>query len=236
MCRDPTTHSATMSLRVARRTLKRSAASRQSPAVLAEGDDHDAAPVTLPKLFGGGTTIHTESNHVFFSEAITPETAFDLIKELRTLDAKLVALTTSMGIDPPPIILHITSNGGCLHSAWAVVDAISALTAPVHTVCEGFVASAGTVISASGAKRFIAPNAYVLIHQLSSGAWGKLNEVEESVTNLRKMQRHLERFYVEHTKLSKAAIEKQLKKDTLWSAAEAIKKGLVDELWKGGRV
>ena len=38
----------------------------------------------------------------------------------------------------------------------------------IYTVIEGYTASAGTLISVYGRKRFIRKNTYMLIHQLSS--------------------------------------------------------------------
>lgn len=67
------------------------------------------------------------------------------------------------------IKLYITTYGGCVHSAFNIVDTIHSIDIHVHTICKGCVASAGTLISLSGKKRFITKHSYMLIHELRSG-------------------------------------------------------------------
>ena len=87
-------------------------------------------------------------------------------------------------VNPKPIRLYITSNGGSVHQVFSAIDTILGMKVPVHTVCKGFVASAGTLLSLAGKRRFITENSYMLIHELRTGSWGKFTEITESFENI----------------------------------------------------
>ncbi len=108
---------------------------------------------------------------------------------------------------------------------------MNSISLPIYTVIEGYVASAGTLISVSGEKRYISKNAYVLIHELRSGFWGKMSEMEEEMTNIKKIQEHLINIYLNKTSLKKKKLNRILKKDIEWNAEEAIEFGIVDEIY-----
>jgi ATP-dependent protease ClpP protease subunit len=201
-------------------------------------DDEDGGgniiqiPLSLPNIKApASTTIYSQMNHVYFNDDITTETAFALNRELRNAELQARFLGVMTGQDPLPVVLHITTNGGCIHSAFTVVDTIKSLRTAVHTVVEGFVASAGTIISLAGETRFIAQNAYMLIHELRSGVWGKMSSLEEEYDNLRKIAAHIMDYYVDNTLLKKKDLKVILKKDVIWNADESIANGLVDQVW-----
>jgi ATP-dependent protease ClpP protease subunit len=108
---------------------------------------------------------------------------------------------------------------------------MKSLRVPVHTVVDGYVASAGTLISVYGSKRYIQPNAYILIHELRSGFWGKMTYLDEEHQNCKKIQAHLTKTYLERTKLAKNRLVTILKKDLQLNADEALHMGIVDEIY-----
>ena len=189
-------------------------------------------PIVLPKFgLGGSSSVYTHQNHIYFNDEINNETVFALNKELRTAETKMKVLALTHGVEPGAIYLHLTTDGGSIHAAFSVVDCIQSLSVPVHTVVDGFVASAGTLISLAGKKKYIRPNAYMLIHELRSGVWGKMSSIEEEVENLKKVMDHIYGFYLQNTKLSKKQLEKILTKDVIWNASECISKGVADEIY-----
>ena len=212
---------------------KRKRKSTAKSAVVADDDDDASAlPFTFPK-FSSQTHVYNNMHHVYFSDDITEESAFALNKELNTVKTRMTLFAVSHGIpiDTIPIYLHLTTNGGCIHSAFSVVDTIKTLGIPVYTVVEGTVSSAGTLISLAGKKRFIMPNAYMLLHELRSGVWGKMSSIEEEIDNLRKMMDHLYTYYEHNTKMTRRTLEKLLTKDVIWNVQECINKGVVDEVY-----
>lgn len=195
-----------------------------------ENDGGFSLPMILPKLMGS-SSVYSSANHLYFNDDITYETAFNLNKELRTLDQKLRLVAIAQGTEPQPIYLHITTDGGCIHGAFSVVDCIQSLKTPVYTVADGFVASAGTLITLAGEKRYIMPNAYMLIHELRSGVWGKMSSIDEEYSNLKKVMTHITDYYHKRTAMSKKDLEKILVKDFIWNAQESINRGLVHEVY-----
>ena len=176
--------------------------------------------------------IFTRDNHIYFSDNITPTTAFLLNKELRKLDIHLQkdAITSKRELI---IYLHLTTTGGCISSAFSIIDCMENLTVPVYTVIDGNVSSAGTLISIHGSKRYICKNSYILIHELRSGFWGKMSYLEENYENCKKIHNHIIDMYTAKTKMTKQKIINLLKKDLELNAEEAITIGLADEIYIG---
>ena len=135
-------------------------------------------------------------------------------------------------VNLPAIKLYITSNGGLVYQVFSAIDTIQGLKVPVHTICKGFVASAGTLLSLAGKKRFITENSFMLIHELRSGTWGKFSHMVESVENSKQLMEHIKSYYIKRTKISAEELEEQLKKDVTWNAQMCLDKGLVDEIIK----
>lgn len=143
----------------------------------------------------------------------------------------LQAMHPNVEMTPKPIYLHIDSYGGGVFAAFAAVDFITQSALPVHTIVEGATASAGTIMSVVGAKRYIAPHASMLIHQLSSWFGGKLTEIDDEYQNLRQMHEMIKSIYMKHTTMAEEDLEGLLKHDLWWQPEKCIEAGLADEIW-----
>lgn len=197
-------------------------------------DDDDETDANIPNIIINkqiSNSIYSNSNHIYFNTDIDSTSAFNLNKELRSMEVKLKTMSISLGIEPLPIYIHLTTNGGSIHAAFSIIDCMNSISLPVHTVIDGYVASAGTLISVCGNKRYICKNAYILIHELRSGVWGKMTYLEEELSNFKKVQEHLTNIYIEKTSFTKKKLDKILKKDIEWNAEEAISFGIVDEYY-----
>ena len=176
--------------------------------------------------------IYIINNHLYFSSDITPKSAFTLCKYLRTLEIKLKIENISMSSSvKPEIYLHITTNGGCIYSAFSIIDCFESLSIPVNTVIDSNVSSAGTIISIHGNKRYICNNSYVLIHELRSGCWGKLAYLDDTYKNCLKIQDHINQIYLDKTKITKKYLKEILVKDLELNADECIRLGIADEIY-----
>jgi len=195
-----------------------------------EEDDGDGFDFT--KLLRGPTnpSCYTIDNNIYFNDEISMETVSVLNKELRNLQNRLLMVSIKMGIDAPPIKLHLTTYGGSIHAAFSAIGCIKSSKVPVHTIIDGYVASAGTLMSVCGVKRYMHRHSSMLIHELRSGSWGKMSVIEEEVDNLKKMMVKIKEIYTEHTKLKKKDLDAILKKDNDWYADECLASGLVDEI------
>jgi enoyl-CoA hydratase/carnithine racemase len=104
---------------------------------------------------------------------------------------------------------------------------------PIVSIIEGAAASAATIISMVCHKRYITPNSFMLIHQLSTGASGKYEEMKDDFMNDTALMELLYRLYLEHTTMNIATIKKVLKRDLWWDAQKCLENGLVDDIHKG---
>ena len=180
-----------------------------------------------------GHCLYVLNNHVHFNYDVTQQSMFLLGRTLRNLAQKLKLNALRSGAAAvQPIYLHVSTDGGEVSAAFSVVACIAGLGVDVYSVVDGFVASAGTLITLAAKKRYIQPNAYMLIHQVSSGVWGKMSVIDEQVDNLKKLMQHITAFYLKHTSLKAPALKKLLLTDVTWNAEESIVRGIADELYQ----
>ncbi|MGB0789334.1 MAG: ClpP family protease, partial [Marinirhabdus sp.] len=83
-------------------------------------------------------------------------------------------------INHDEIKLYINSPGGYVTSGFSMYDTIKQVKSPVSTICTGLAASMGSILLSVGKKgrRYIQPNARVMIHQPSGGARGPASDIE----------------------------------------------------------
>lgn len=197
-------------------------------------DESDDEGIDFSKLFKRGSTednSYVVDNNIYFNDDISMETINKLNKQMRALQTKLMSMASNLNIEPPPIRLHITSNGGSVFAAFRCINCIKGLTVPVHTIVDGYAASAATMISVCGDKRYINKYSNMLIHELRSAtSWNKMSELEDEVENMKKIMDQIKDIYVEHTNLTRAELNKLLKRDMDWDVKKCLQAGLVDEI------
>jgi ATP-dependent Clp endopeptidase proteolytic subunit ClpP len=177
------------------------------------------------------SNIYRENNRIYFYSEIDRTSTQTLMKLIREAEQYSFVAAFQLGLENIPIYLHLSSQGGYIYNALSVVDAIKRSRVPIYSVIEGSVASAGTFISMVCKKRFICPNAFMMIHQLSGGVGGKMGEISDEFTNLKELMEVIKRLYTEHTQLSQKKLNKLLKHDLYLNAKKALKYGLADELY-----
>jgi len=178
------------------------------------------------------TTITKENNHIYFHSEVDRDSVFKLTTHIRKIELDNIILAHKLCTEEPiPVYLHISSYGGSVFDALTAIDVISSCKVPVHTIIEGATASAGTLISVVGNKRYIRNNAHMLIHQLSSGYWGKMQELEDDFENNKMVMDKIKKIYKENASIPRKELNEVLKHDLWWGADKCIKYGLVDEIW-----
>jgi ATP-dependent Clp endopeptidase proteolytic subunit ClpP len=170
------------------------------------------------------------NNEIFFYSYIEKTIILKLRTELTKLINKHRIYSIMNNVECTPIRLYINSEGGELSSALSIVDLIERSEVPIHTIIEGEAASAATLISVVGHKRFITKNSHMLIHQVRGGMWGKMQEFEEEILNMKMYSDKLIQIYKKTTHLSEEKLTKILKKDILWDSKKCLKYGLVDAI------
>jgi ATP-dependent Clp protease protease subunit len=116
----------------------------------------------------------------------------------------------------------------------AIYDTMQYIRPQIQTVCLGQAASAAAVLLAAGApgKRLALPNARVLIHQPSSGdsGRGQASDIEIQANEMLRLREWLEATLSKHSKRSIAEINKDIDRDKILTAPEALEFGLIDQV------
>lgn len=191
----------------------------------------EAQPQIILLGSGGSDTRSVEShdNVIMFYGEVNEENAKSLNKALRQMDKDLQVVKVKYGVEVP-IKLYISSYGGSIFAGFSTVDTIKSLGTPVHSYIDGAAASAATLISVVGDKRFIHRNSFMLIHQLSSMMWGKYEEFKDEMENLDLLMARIKEIYKEHCTIPKKELTEVLKHDLWLDSAKCVKWGLVDEI------
>ncbi len=184
---------------------------------------------------GGGNVssgnVRVSENTIFFYADVTEQTVLDLNQALYEVDSKLKNTFNFLGPDfTPHIKLRINSYGGSLFAGLAVVDTIRNLRSEVHTYVDGAAASAATIMSVVGKKRFIGKNSMMLIHQLSTANYGKYSELEDDMENNRRLMKTIKDIYKQYTKVPMKQIDDILKHDLWFDSSKCLELGLVDQI------
>lgn len=149
-----------------------------------------------------------------------------------TIVAQLLFLESE---DPKKdICLYINSPGGHVHAGLAIYDTMQHIKPDVSTICVGMAASMGSLILSSGAKgkRFILPNAEVMIHQPLGGAEGQATDIEISAKHILRSKDQLAKILAENTGKTAKQVTEDMDRDYWFTPEEAKKYGLVDKIYK----
>ena len=132
------------------------------------------------------------------------------------------------------IQLYLNTPGGSVSAGLAIYDTMQHVKAPVSTICVGMAASMGSALLAAGAKgkRFILPNAEVMLHQIMGGVEGQASDIEISAKHILKLKDRLNHILSKHTGQKLDKIEKDTDRDYWMTPEEAKQYGLVDEIIK----
>jgi ATP-dependent Clp protease protease subunit len=130
------------------------------------------------------------------------------------------------------IKMYINSPGGVVSSSLAIYDTMQYVRPDVSTICVGLAASGAALLLAAGkkGKRFVLPNAEVMIHQVMGGAQGQASDVNIHAKHILKTKELLNRILAKHTNQKIAKVEKDTDRDYFMSAAEAVEYGIVDKV------
>jgi len=133
------------------------------------------------------------------------------------------------------ISLYINSPGGSVTAGLAIIDTMNHVKNDVSTVCVGLAASMGALILSSGVKgkRFVLPNAEVMIHQPHGGTEGQASDIEISAKHILKTRATINKMLAKNTGQTLTKIEKDVDRDFFMDAEEAKKYGLVDQIMNG---
>ena len=164
-----------------------------------------------------------EERIIFLGQAIDDTVANDVMAQLLTLES----------MDPDrDIMMYINSPGGSFTALTAIYDTMQFVRPDVMTICLGQAASAAAVLLAGGAagKRYALEHARILIHQPYSEGGGQGSDIEIQAREIQRMRTLLEEMLAKHTTKSHEEITKDIERDKILTAAEAVEYGIIDQV------
>jgi len=162
---------------------------------------------------------------VFLSGGIDDAVANTVVAQLLFLESE----------DPKKdIFLYINSPGGEVHAGFAIYDTMNHIKPDVSTICIGMAASMASILLSSGApeKRFILPNAEVMIHQPMGGVEGQATDIEISARHILQKKDRLARILAKNTGKTLEQVNKDMDRDYWFTPEDAKKYGIVDKIYK----
>lgn len=160
---------------------------------------------------------------VFLGDEVNQQTANCIIAQLLFLEAD----------DPKKdIYFYINSPGGSVTAGMAIYDTMQHIKCDVSTICVGMAASMGAFLLSGGAKgkRYVLPNAEVMIHQPLGGTQGQASDIEIAAAHIMRTKKKLNEMLSKNCNRPLEEIEKDTDRDNWLTAQEAVDYGLVDNI------
>ncbi len=135
-------------------------------------------------------------------------------------------------INHDDISLYINSPGGSITAGMAIMDTMNFIKSDVSTICIGMAASMGAFLLSCGekGKRYILPNAEVMIHQPLGGVQGQATEIKIVAERILKLKEKLNTILSQNTGKSLKEITKDTERDYFLDSKEALEYGLIDKI------
>lgn len=189
----------------------------QQPVVLEQGQLNMTAVDVFSRLMADRT--------IFLGQAIDEDVSNIITAQLLFLNSQ----------GHQPISMYINSPGGTVTDGLQIYDTMQVIKSPVHTIATGLAASMGSILLAGGeaGKRGALPNASIMIHQVMGGAIGQTADVEIATKEMKRIQDVLYGILSERTGKSLKQIAKDADRDRWMTAGEALKYGLIDQVFTG---
>ena len=145
------------------------------------------------------------------------------------IDSKLSSVIVSEllyldSISQEDIFLYINSPGGSITEGMAIMDTMNYIKSDVKTICLGLAASMAAFLLSCGTKgkRYILPNAEVMIHQPLGGVEGQATEIKIVAERILRLKNKLNKILSENTNKSIDVIERDTERDHFLTAEEAL--------------
>ena len=187
---------------------------------------------TIPNVWE--TTSRGERGYNIFDKLLKERIIF-LGTQIDDVSANLVmAQLLHLESEDPDrdISIYINSPGGSFTALTAIYDTMQFVKPEIQTICMGQAASAAAVLLAAGTKgkRLALEHARVLIHQPSGGGEGQSSDIEIQAREILRMRDLLEQMLANHSGQDLAKVRKDLDRDKILTAREAVEYGLIDEV------
>lgn len=128
------------------------------------------------------------------------------------------------------ITVHVNSNGGAVKEGLAIYNVLKSRK-DVTTICDGFAASAASVVFCAGSRRIMNKASLLFVHQAISGVYGNADDMAKQAADLNTITESAVAAYKEAgVKLSDEEIWELLKNETWISPQDAVEYGFATEI------
>ena len=145
-------------------------------------------------------------------------TAEDFIRDVRGLG------------DLDEIHLHIHSPGGSVFDGLAIYNFLRAHKATVQVDVLGLAASMASVIAMVGDTVTMPANAYLMVHNVSGGAYGESKDMRKTADLIDQLGETIVGIYSRREAVDADTIRQLMADETWITAARALELGLIDEV------
>ena len=130
------------------------------------------------------------------------------------------------------ITLHVDSPGGSVKSGLSIVDVMNYISSDIVTINTGMAASMGSILLGAGTKgkRLMLPNSRVMLHQVSTGASGNIQDIRRSIAEGEKYNDKLFGLLGQYTDKDPKPVMEDASRDLWLDAEEAKAYGIVDDI------
>jgi ATP-dependent Clp protease, protease subunit len=130
------------------------------------------------------------------------------------------------------IFLYVNSPGGSITAGMAIYDTMQFVPNDIVTVGIGMAASMGQLLLTAGTKgkRYITPNARVLLHQPHGGFGGTASDIQTQAQLILDMKKRLAEITAAQTGKTVQQINADGDRDRWFNAQEALEYGFVDHI------
>jgi ATP-dependent Clp protease protease subunit len=128
------------------------------------------------------------------------------------------------------ITMHVDSPGGSVKSGLSMVDVMNYVTSPISTINTGMAASMGSILLGAGTKgmRYSLPNSKVMLHQVSSGASGHIEDIKISLDEAVKYNDKLFTMLGDYCGKTREQVLADCNRDNWLNSQEALAYGIID--------
>ena len=174
--------------------------------------------------------VEVDENRIYFYCPVGDHEALELNRLLRRLDIEMKYLANRLECRSIPIHLHVHSPGGSVFAGLSIADNIKACSTDVYTYVDGSAASAATLISMSGKKRFMSKNSFMLLHQPQLEWSGKLDEFRDEIENQDHLYEKITELYLDNCNMGQGELDDLLKRELWLPAEKCLELGIIDKI------
>jgi ATP-dependent Clp protease protease subunit len=135
-------------------------------------------------------------------------------------------------LETKDITLHVDSPGGSVKSGLSIVDVMDYVSSDIVTINTGMAASMGSILLGAGTKgkRYSLRFSRVMLHQVSSGAEGNIQDMRISLQEAEKYNELLFGLLGQYTDKDPKQVMKDASRDKWLSSEEAKAYGIIDNI------